>query len=265
MKKNDFKIALLLALICFVAGLCLVPYQLESLKKTMSTESYQAFIEATPIPMEFVSLIASFQIFLMSLLLGFIGIKLARKTGFSLDILDSIFRKGKKVLIEKKPLLLSILFGVITGLIIVGADRFYYQQRIKAIGEAMPEFSLMGLVTGVLYGGVMEEVLLRLFFMSLLVWLFLKAARRTKDNASPAFFWAAIIIAALVFAALHLPATKGLFGELTGEIIFRSFLLNGIGGIFFGWLYWKKGFEYSIVAHMFTHISMQLLFIPLFY
>ncbi|WP_191562229.1 hypothetical protein [Metabacillus idriensis] len=48
-------------------------------------------------------------------------------------------------------------------------------------------------------------------------------------------------------------------------ILVRCFLLNGIGGLFFGYLYWKKGFEYAVLSHMFAHISLQLLFIPLFY
>ncbi|RFU67870.1 CPBP family intramembrane metalloprotease [Peribacillus saganii] len=265
MKKKDFKIALLLAFISFVAGLFLVPYQLDTLKETLSSGDYQKFINNIQIPMELVSVAASLQIFLTSLVLGFIGIKLARNTGLSFDILDSVFTKGKKVSFEKGPLLLSMLLGAAAALLIVGADRFYYQYRIDAIGDSTPEFSFRGMVTGVLYGGVLEEVLVRLFFMSLLVWLFLKVGKRNKENASPVFYWAAIVIASLVFAALHLPATSQLFGGLTEVIVLRCFLLNGIGGIFFGWLYWKKGFEYAIVAHMFAHISMQLLVIPLFY
>jgi membrane protease YdiL (CAAX protease family) len=88
---------------------------------------------------------------------------------------------------------------------------------------------------------------------------------RKRQQLPKSYIWAAIIIASLVFAAGHLPFTSMVFGDLTGMVLFRCFLLNGIGGLFFGYLYWKKGFEYAIVSHMFAHISMQLLFIPLFY
>ncbi|MFS1511603.1 CPBP family intramembrane glutamic endopeptidase [Chengkuizengella sp. SCS-71B] len=128
-----------------------------------------------------------------------------------------------------------------------------------------PEFSFLGLLVGVLYGGVFEEILLRLFFMSLLIWIFQKIFKRNKGYLSNKYYWIAIVISAALFAAGHLPATEMLFGELTTNLIFRCFLLNGIGGLLFGYLYWKKGFEYVVLAHMVSHISLQLLFIPLFY
>ena len=121
------------------------------------------------------------------------------------------------------------------------------------------------MLAGIFYGGIFEEVLMRLLVMSLLVWVFHKIFTRKKENIPGWNYWLSIIIAASLFAAGHLPATTMFFGELTGILIFRCFLLNGIGGLFFGYLYWKKGLEYSIIAHMFTHVTMQLIFTPLFY
>jgi len=57
---------------------------------------------------------------------------------------------------------------------------------------------------------------------------------------------------------------KNLIG-LSTPIIIRSFILNGIGGIGFGYLYWKKGLSYAILAHMLTHVFMQLVFMPIFF
>ena len=133
------------------------------------------------------------------------------------------------------------------------------------IGENTPEFSYWGLLVGILYGGVFEEILLRLFFMSLLIWVFLKVFKRTIENLSSKVYWIAIFISSAFFAAGHLPATEMFFGELTTILIVRSFLLNGIGGLFFGYLYWKKGLEYAILSHVFCHFSSQLIFIPIFY
>jgi formate/nitrite transporter FocA (FNT family) len=31
---------------------------------------------------------------------------------------------------------------------------------------------------------------------------------------------------------------------------------NSIGGVIFGWLYWKKGLESAMVAHVFAHVVM---------
>jgi hypothetical protein len=265
MKRIDIKIAILLAFICFVSGFFLVPYQLQSLKAYLSTSEYEAIAGELPFPIEVLSLITSIQLFVMIFVLAFLGIKLARRTGFSFSLLASLLQKGEKMVFNRKSFFLSIFFGVITGFIIVGSDKFYFQHMIPELGHTVPQFSFLGLITGVLSGGVFEEVLLRLFFMSLLVWIFHQIFTR-KNKCIPMWnYWISLILAALVFAAGHLPITSMLFGELNGMIVFRCFLLNGIGGLFFGYLYWKKGFEYGVIAHMFTHISMQLVFIPFLY
>ncbi|MEK9199567.1 CPBP family intramembrane glutamic endopeptidase [Lysinibacillus halotolerans] len=261
MKKVDLKISLILAFICLIGGFFLVPYQLEMLQNT-SSDQYDSLIKTIPIPIYILSMISSLQIAIFSFVLSFIGIKLARKVGFKLNIFDSFFSK-EKTKIDLKSTLMAVGFGVITAFVLVGADQFYFQHNIEAIGKGQAETSVIGLLAGIFYGGVFEEIMLRLFFMSLLVWLMMKLFRRNQQSLSNSFFWIAIVIASLLFAAGHLPATVMVFGDLTVELIIRCFLLNGIGGIFFGYLYWKKGFEYAVLAHMFTHIALQLLFIPL--
>ncbi len=166
----------------------------------------------------------------------------------------------EKIKFDKFGLFLSILFGFITAFIITGADHFYYQYKVEELAGSNSQFSLLTLMAGVFYGGVFEELLMRLFIMSLLIWLMMKIFRKTKDTLSNGYYWMAIIIAAILFAVGHFPATEMLFGELTATLIVRSLILNGIGGIFFGYLYWKKGLEYGIIAHMFAHIFMQLVF-----
>lgn len=121
--------------------------------------------------------------------------------------------------------MLAVIFGGITGFLIVASDRFYFENRILQLNEFSPEFSWLGLAAGVVGGGVFEETLLRLFFVSFLVWGFRKIFRTSGKTV----YWAAILIAALGFAALHLPFTFVVFGELTGLIVFRSFCLMALG------------------------------------
>ncbi|NBI30231.1 CPBP family intramembrane glutamic endopeptidase [Chengkuizengella marina] len=263
MNKLDFKISLFLSFICFISGFFVLPYQLDILQRTLPNQ-YDEFIGTIPLPINLLILVTSFQLFFISFGLSLIGIKLARKTGFSLNIFTSLFNK-EKVSLNKKSVLLSVIFGVFIALIISGADRFYYQYQIPLIRENTPEFSFLALLVGVLYGGFFEEILLRLFFMSLLIWIFQKIFNRNKSSLNNKYYWIAIVISAALFAAGHLPATEMLFGELSTNLIVRCFLLNGTGGLLFGYLYWKKGFEYAVLAHMVSHISLQLLFIPLFY
>ncbi|WP_428911481.1 CPBP family glutamic-type intramembrane protease [Niallia sp. Krafla_26] len=265
MKKIDLKIALLLATICFAGGLLLVPYQLDTLRLMNGPVDYAKIIGEIPLPISVLTLISAVQLSIISFILAFLGLKVARKTGFSFSILESILKKGKKVVFHGKSIWLSVLFGAITGFILAGADKFYFQNLIPKLANSEPEISLLGLFAGVLYGGVFEEILMRLLFMSLLVWGLQKVFNRNKEKNDGWIYWFSNFIAAIAFAAGHLPATKMFFGELTGILILRCFLINGIGGIFWGFLYWKKGLEYAIISHMFAHITMQLLFIPLFY
>lgn len=116
-----------------------------------------------------------------------------------------------------------------------------------------------------LYGGIVEEVLLRLFLMTLTVWLLSKVVSKNKINIPSWVFVISILFTSVIFAIAHFPFAISLFGKLTTAMVVRIILLNSIGGIGFGYLYWKKGLEYSMVAHMFAHIFMQLLFIPLLY
>jgi membrane protease YdiL (CAAX protease family) len=216
------------------------------------------------LPFPVILTLSALQLTIVSFIFAFIGIKIARKAGFSIPVLDALLKK-ENIRFEKSGVVLAIVFGIITAFMLVGADRFYYQYEIETIGKSEPQFSIIGLLAGVFYGGIFEEVLMRLFFMSLFIWMFMKIFRKKSNTLSDGFYWIAIILAAALFAAGHLPATEIMFGELNSTIIIRSFLLNGIGGIFFGYLYWKKGFEYAVMSHMFAHLSLQLVFIPLIY
>ena len=71
---------------------------------------------------------------------------------------------------------------------------------------------------------------------------------------------AANVIAALLFAAGHLPATAMLMG-ITPMILFRCFLLNGGFGLLFGWLYRKYGLRYAMIAHGGCHVVSKLIWI----
>ena len=112
--------------------------------------------------------------------------------------------------ILKKTVPVIILFGILFA-----ADYF-------VIGPFIPEvaadyergISAAYFIASLTYGGVVEEILMRWFLMSLLAWiLVLIFARKTEKTELPDWiFIAANIIAALLFAAGHLPATMAFSG-----------------------------------------------------
>ena len=83
---------------------------------------------------------------------------------------------------------------------------------------------------------------------------------RTKGKAieNNLLMWTSIIIAAIIFGLGHLPVTSALT-TITPLVIARAIILNGIGGVVFGWLYWKKGLESAMIAHFSADIMLHVL------
>jgi membrane protease YdiL (CAAX protease family) len=114
------------------------------------------------------------------------------------------------------------------------------------------------------YGGINEEILLRLFLMSLLVWIFFKIKKTEDGKPTDTGVWLAIVLAAILFGVGHLP-TVAAVTSLTTMVVVRIVVLNAVCGIIFGWLYWKKGLESAMISHfsadIILHVITPLLFI----
>ena len=165
----------------------------------------------------------------------FFGYILADKTGLWIPLY-----------IERDKLFKTIALATSAGLVfsldywIFGACEPLIQSSITGAG-----LSAAGFGAAVLYGGIVEEILMKLFLMSLIAFILWKLFfRSTPKNKLPdIIFISANIISALLFAAGHLPATAAAFGALTPMLLARCFLLNGIFGLLFGRLYrryWKQ-------------------------
>ena len=107
------------------------------------------------------------------------------------------------------------------------------------------------------YGGITEELLLRLGAMSFFAWLFGKLRRGAEGLPTADALWAANILTAVLFGLAHLPATATVM-PLTRLATVRAILLNGIPGIVFGHLYWKLGLESAMVAHFSADLVLHV-------
>lgn len=96
-----------------------------------------------------------------------------------------------------------------------------------------------------LYGAFNEEVLMRLFLVSLFVKIFSLVFKRDKSNFS---IYLSIFLSAILFGVGHLPAMANIT-ELTPLVVTRTLTLNGLAGIIFGWLYWRKSLLSAMLAH----------------
>lgn len=188
------------------------------------------------------------------LILGSFGILLSKKTGLWKD----------KVAFGKEPLLYSILVGIIGGLVMILSDTLFFGKHSQIIADSyLVKPTVSYILASVTYGAVIEEVMLRLFMMSLTAWLLHQVFEQKKTEVSTAVLVVSNLLSAALFAVGHLPATFTLLGS-SPLIIFRCFLLNGGLGLLFGWLYRKHGLHYAMVAHGGCHVVSKLIWVLLY-
>ena len=187
-----------------------------------------------------------------TVLCGFFGYILAEKIG-----LMRPFRFQKSPLI--RVLLISVLGGAILSL-----DAWTFANwipRLKDSYASAGSFDAVTWIASILYGGVTEEIMIRLFLMSGLALLGWKLFFRSEEQVPVKVLVVANILSALVFAAGHLPVTAQTFGTLTPLILLRCFLLNGAAGLLFGRFYRKYGIQYAILAHMLFHLVSRTIWL----
>lgn len=192
-----------------------------------------------------VSIIQSAVIFAIAVYVGSI---LSEKIGFQLPWLSAWF--DKKKIDYRQTLQISIISGIAVGIVIIILDRFVF----KGIAPSILPPVWQGFLAS-FYGGIGEEMLMRYFLLSLIIFIIIKITGQKNPNAY--IVWPAIVFVAVIFGLGHLPATSS-FTPITTIVIIRAIVLNGIGGVVFGWLYWKKGLESAIISHFCADIVLHV-------
>src|SRR5207245_7000584 len=103
---------------------------------------------------------------------------------------------------------------------------------------------------------VLEEVVFRLFLLSLIVWLLGRGWRRTGTAPRAAVVWTAVTISALLFGLAHVPAWLSATAA-TPLLVATVLLLNGIAGAVLGQVYWRWGIEAAIACHGAADLVVQ--------
>jgi hypothetical protein len=101
--------------------------------------------------------------------------------------------------------------------------------------------------------GIGDEIIYRLFWMTVVVWLIWKAQGSGDAPPGDRAYWAGILIVGL-FPVLGL-----VLSGVTGLALLQYTAIILAGAIPFGWLYWKKGIEAALLAHFTSSVVLVLL------
>ncbi|HEY9130520.1 MAG TPA: CPBP family intramembrane glutamic endopeptidase [Dyella sp.] len=245
-QRGHLRLALLLALAAAVATLLLQPYLMVLLAHTHAR---------IRLPLWQLVGIQVLQTTVLCLVLGWLGLIMGAR--YRLDA------PWLRAWVEQRPnpslhgrWLLAIVLGAISAVIVVALDYAHAESAMTHhIGGRGLDLAWRGALAS-FYGGTAEEIMCRLFLVNLFVWL---AARLHRGQANRTIYIAAIVLAALLFGAGHLPALVASGGHFTVFTVTRVIGLNALVGFFFGTIYWKFGLEHAMVAHFSADIVLHVI------
>ena len=248
-KLINWKLFLILLPASVVANMAVLPYAL-SLGALRTKE--------LPVPLPVAILVQIVQSAVFFAIAIFLGLLLGRKVGLGAPFIESWITGENRRNRLVRALKAAIVLGVLAGISIFVLDRFIFSifvEPITAFQEAGP---LWQRFLASFYGGVGEEIGMRLFMMTLIVWVTYKFKRTKDDMPTNAGVWLAITVVSVVFGLGHLPMTA-VFTEITVIVVLRAIILNGIAGVVFGWLYWRKGLEAAMISHFSADIVLHVI------
>lgn len=245
--KNPLIFALILLPIALIGGFFTSIYMAETYDPaTLSEMLTQAGINDINI----LHIITAVQTAGQMLLMGFFGYILADK-----------IRLLKSFKISKSGIISTIVLTVLGSIIFIALEYGLFAKlipEVAAIYEAKPTIAYM--ISCLTYGGVLEEIMMRWFLLSLLAFLVWKLFFKKEQAVPKGVLIGVNIVVALLFAAGHLPTTAMTMG-ITPLILVRCFTLNSLAGLICGHLYIKHGIQYAMLSHAGFHILWKIFWI----
>lgn len=188
-----------------------------------------------------------------------LGTLLYDKVNLKLPILEGLIDKNKKI--KKSGILRYGFFGgLITGALIMLVILVF----IPLLGFPLAGtwgYLKVNMVARVFDGAITSEILNRFGLMTFLVWLMYKITGRL----TPKMYLIAIVISMIptaignfVFTADRMINSGIPIMEGIVLLLVYNLLLSAAGNVVFGWLYWKKGLESAIIAHVLSMIIIMM-------
>ncbi|MBN2472033.1 MAG: CPBP family intramembrane metalloprotease [Anaerolineae bacterium] len=210
-----------------------------------------------PLPERTMKIMQFAQAVILTAIVSGLGLLLGEEIGLGAPVLAALLA-GETVAGLPGMLALAIVLGLGAGAIIAALQRLLTERF--ALGLKTDDVPIPGwqrFIAG-FYGGINEEILMRLGVLTGFAWLLSRVFPGPEGALAVGVFWAANVLAALLFGAGHLGAASSLT-RLTPGVIGLVLLLNGIGGLVFGWLYWQHGLLAAMLAHFSADVVLHVI------
>jgi hypothetical protein len=151
--------------------------------------------------------------------------------------------------------------GLAVGLLLLAAIRLAIEPSIPAAGAriaAAGGLPLWRRLAIIYVAAIGEEILFRLLLLSALAGLTMQLLRRGVETPSRGVVRLAIALAALAFAAVHLPSWSAI-GPLSFGLAAMVMGLNAVGGLVFGHVFVTRGIVAAMWVHAGADCAIQLI------
>jgi len=245
------------ALLCGAALLgivCVMPYTLE-----LSRDALKKAQERMHQPLWVLVLLQGAQSFVLMTVATGLGLLIAHHLGLGVPLLEGLLA-GKSVTTQAQAAIVpALILGAVSAAVLLILEVTVFWPRLpQVMRTSFPIPALWKRFLACFYGGIAEELLCRLFLLSLLAWLISLVWHVPDGMPTLGALWLANILAAVIFGLGHLPTTASLV-KLTPLLIGRAILLNGVAGVAFGYLFWQYGLEAAMLAHFTADLVLHII------
>src|SRR5579885_2701598 len=233
---------------------CVTPYTLE-----LGRDALKKALERMHRPLWVLALLQGAQSFVLMAAATGLGLLISHHIGLDTPLLEGLLA-GTPVMAQAQAVIVpALLFGGVSAAIMLLLEITVFWPRLPPVMRTtFPIPALWKRFLACFYGGIAEELLCRLFLLSLLAWLIGLAWHVPCRKPALGALWLANILAAVIFGLGHLPATAALV-KLTPVLIVRAILLNGIVGVAVGYLFWQYGLEAAMLAHFTADLVLHVI------
>jgi Type II CAAX prenyl endopeptidase Rce1-like len=190
-----------------------------------------------------------------------VGVNLASKVGLSAPFSEALASGDSQLLSAIKPQFIPGFVGGVFGGVGISALSFLWRSSlpIDFVAKAEELSKNTPLLTRILYGGITEEIIMRWGLMTLFVWGSWRVLQKAQGSPHVVYVALAIGISALAFGVAHLPLVFALSSKVTASLVAYIIVGNTFFGLIAGYLYWQRGLEAAMIAHVTFHIVMTMI------